>query len=139
MLGRDFSDYAYLPASHTCSGILIVGRQSDVAFSDVLVGCYLITVSVLAHTQSANEPRKWWLTAMYGPQEDVDKVLFLEELKAIRDICTGPWAITGNFNFILNEADKSNDRIDRANLRQFRRTVACLELQDLDLHGRCFT
>ena len=43
MLGRDFSDYAYLPASHTRGGILTAGRQSDVAFSDVLVGCYSIT------------------------------------------------------------------------------------------------
>ena len=67
MLGRDFSDYAYLPASHTRGGILIAGRQSDVAFSDVLVGCYSITVLVSAHTQSVEEPRKWWLTAVYGP------------------------------------------------------------------------
>jgi endonuclease/exonuclease/phosphatase family metal-dependent hydrolase len=59
--------------------------------------------------------------------------------EAIRDACPGPWAVTGDFNLILNEADKSNDRIDRANLRRFRRTVANLELQDLHLHGRCFT
>ena len=54
---------------------------------------------------------------MYGPQEDGDKVLFLVELEAIRDVCTGPWAVTGDFNLILNEVDKSNDRIDRAWLR----------------------
>ncbi|CAD6209316.1 unnamed protein product [Miscanthus lutarioriparius] len=74
-----------------------------------------------------------------GSQEDADKILFLEELEAIRDTCQGPWAITGDFNLILNEADKSNERIDRTNLRRFRRTVAALELQDLHLHGRCFT
>ena len=72
-------------------------------------------------------------------QEDRDKAIFLEELEAIRDACQGPWAVTGDFNLILNEEDKSNDRIDRANLRRFRRTVAALELQDLHLHGRAFT
>lgn len=45
----------------------------------------------------------------------------------------------GDFNLILHEADKSNACINRANLRRFRRTVATLELQDLHLHGRCFT
>jgi exonuclease III len=76
---------------------------------------------------------------VYGPQEDCDKAIFLEELEAIRDACSGPWAITGDFNLILNEADKNNDRIDQANLRRFRRTVDNLGLQDLHLHGRCFT
>jgi hypothetical protein len=55
---------------------------------------------------------------VYGPQEDADKVLFLEELEAIRDACPGPWAITGDFNLILNEADKSNERIDRAKVQK---------------------
>ena len=72
-------------------------------------------------------------------EDDGDKALFLEELEAIRDACHEPWALTGDFNLILNEADKSNDRVDRASLRRFRRTVAALELQDLHLHGRCYT
>ena len=63
----------------------------------------------------------------------------LEELEAIRDACPGPRAVTGDFNLILSEEDKNNDRIDRTNLRRFRRAVATLELQDLHLHGRCFT
>ncbi|XP_066318492.1 uncharacterized protein [Miscanthus floridulus] len=80
-----------------------------------------------------------WPTSVYGPREDEDKILFLDELEAIRDACDGPWALTGDFNLILSEADKNNDRIDRANLRRFRRTVATLELQDLHLHVRSFT
>ena len=80
----------------------------------------------------------WWLTSVYGPQDDNDKILFLEEL-AIRDACSGPWAVCRDFNLILSEADKNNARINCANLSRFRRTVAKLELQDLHLHGRCFT
>lgn len=63
----------------------------------------------------------------------------MEELEAIRDSFTGPWAVTGDFNLILSEQDKNNDRIDGTNLCRFRWTVAALELQDLHLHGRCFT
>lgn len=52
MLGRAFSDFAYLPASDTRGGILIAGRQQDVALTDILLGCYSITVSITSTTQS---------------------------------------------------------------------------------------
>lgn len=139
MLGVNYADFAYLPAAETRGGILIAARQPDIRIADVLIGCYSITVSVQSQGASPDEPCKWWLTSVYGPQDDRDKASFLEELEAIRDACPGPWAVNGDFNLILSEADKSNDRIDMRNLRLFRRTVAALELQDLHLHGRAFT
>jgi hypothetical protein len=54
------------------------------------VGCYSIIVSV-ATSGSGDTEENWWLTSVYGPQEDADKVLFLEELEAIKDACPGPW------------------------------------------------
>lgn len=134
LLGRDFVDFAYLPASSTRGGILIAGRRGSVSLSNVLVGCYSVTVAVEAAANTADGDGKWWLSTVYGPQDDRAKGIFLEELEAIRDTCSGPWAITGDFNLILSEADKNNDRIDRANLRRFRRTVATLGLQDMHLH-----
>jgi len=127
-------DFAYLPASSTRGGILIAGRRGSVSLSNVLVGCYSVTVAVEAAANTDDGDGKWWLSTVYGPQDDRAKGIFLEELEAIRDTCSGPWAITGDFNLILSEADKNNDRIDRANLRRFRRTVATLGLQDMHLH-----
>jgi exonuclease III len=141
MLGISFADFAYLPASNTRGGILIAARAADVSISDVLVGCYSLTVRVrpAGQDQNAENDRSWWLSSVYGPQDDNDKALFLEEIEAIRDECPGPWALSGDFNLILNEDDKNNDRINRTNLSRFRRTVADLQLQDLHLHGRSFT
>lgn len=139
MLGIAYRDFAYLPASDTRGGILIAGHHPDVVLSDVLIGCYSVTVAVTLSSQVADPSAEWWLTVVYGPQDDGAKVLFLEELEAVRDACAGPWMLTGDFNLILNEADKNNECIDRANLRRFRRTVAGLQLQDLHLHGRTYT
>jgi len=50
---------------------------------------------------------------VYGPQDEGDKSLFLEELASIRDQCAGPWCIIGDFNLILDDADKNNSRISR--------------------------
>jgi len=117
----------------------MAARQTDVSLSDVLVDCYSLTVRVRPQAQVGDQESSWWLSSVYGPQDDSDKILFLEELEAIRDSCSGPWAVCGDFNLILSETDKNNNRINRANLSRFRRTVEDLELQDLHLHGRCFT
>lgn len=69
MLGIDFRDFAYLPTMHTRGGILVAGRATDVRFSDVLVGCYSVTVSVHAPDPGDNAIDNWWLTIIYGPQE----------------------------------------------------------------------
>jgi hypothetical protein len=44
MHGINFCDFAYLPASDTHGGI--VGRHPEVSLSDVLIGCYSITMVV---------------------------------------------------------------------------------------------
>jgi hypothetical protein len=46
MLGIAFSEYAYLPATDTRGGILVAGRQANITFSDVLIGCYSIMVLI---------------------------------------------------------------------------------------------
>jgi exonuclease III len=78
-------------------------------------------------------------TSVYGPQADGDKALFMDELEAIRDACSGPWAVLGDFNLILDAADKNNARINRRNMGMFRRVVDRLKLCDMHLHGRLYT
>jgi hypothetical protein len=81
----------------------------------------------------------WWLTSVYGPQADGDKALFFDELEATRDACPGPWAEAGDFNLILDAADKNNVHVNRRNMALFRSTVNALELRDIMLHGRLYT
>lgn len=42
---------------------------------------------------------------VYGPQSDEDKVLFLQELRDIRDLHVGPWILAGDFNLIVDPSD----------------------------------
>lgn len=107
MLGVAYDDFAYLPATETRGGILIAARYPDVRLSDVLLGCFSVTVSVMTPTTAGAEPAKWWLTSVYGPQEDRDKVLFLEELEGIRDSCPGPWAIVAVMYLLYMMIDRA--------------------------------
>jgi exonuclease III len=134
-LGAQYNEFTYPPVSDTRGGILIAGRRSLLTFSNPHVGCFSITVKV-THVDSHIV---WWLTSVYGPQADGDKALFLDDLEAIRDACPGPWAVVGDFNLILDVADKNNARVNRRNMTMFRRVVDRLELCDMHLHGRLYT
>lgn len=134
MLGMQYIHFAYVPATNTRGEIIMVGRSPDITFADPHIGCFSATVKVLS---SVNDP--WWLTVIYGPHEEHENNLFLEELGAIRGQCQGPWAVIGDLNLILDEADKNNTRINQRTMQRFRRTVATLQLLDIHLHSRQYT
>jgi hypothetical protein len=53
---------------------------------------------------TTDDARNWWFTGVYvyGPQQDAEKVAFLEELREVRFLCTGPWLLVGDFNMIYS-------------------------------------
>jgi len=79
-------------------------------------------------------PSKLAILPDLGPQEDADKILFLAELETTRAACSGPWAVVGDFNLILDPTDKNNAAINRRSMARFRRLVDILELRDIHLH-----
>jgi endonuclease/exonuclease/phosphatase family metal-dependent hydrolase len=67
------------------------------------------------------------------------KIMFLDELRIIKDACPGPWMVAGDFNLIYRASDKNNSNINRAMLGCFRRLIDDLALKEIPLHGRKFT
>jgi hypothetical protein len=62
----------------------------------------------------------WWLTVIYGPSKEADKPSFLAELHDLWQIRMGPWLLADDFNLIYWAEDKSNDRLNRRLMGQFR-------------------
>jgi hypothetical protein len=48
----------------------------------------------------------WWLTCVYGPQGNDEKIAFLQELREVRNVCLGPWMVAGDFNLIYKDEDE---------------------------------
>lgn len=82
---------------------------------------------------------EWWLTCVYGPQLNQDKLAFLQELRDIRACCFGPWLVLGDFSLIYKEEDKNNPNLDRQMMHGFRRWIEDLALKELPLVGRKYT
>lgn len=81
----------------------------------------------------------WWLTYVYGPQTDQEKMLFLDELRDVHASCAGTWLICGDFNTIYQAEDKNNNRLNRRMMGRFRKFIDDAELQELHLKGRLCT
>jgi hypothetical protein len=63
----------------------------------------------------------------------VQKLQFLQELRLVRQACTGPWAVGGDFNLIYQAEDKNNSNLDRVMMGRFRRLINDLELHEVPL------
>jgi hypothetical protein len=125
-LGPEFDDYNYLPAQGTRGGILLAWKSRDVSITAPLFTMNAITAKV---TVGTNTP--WWILVVYGPQEDEDKISFLQELRDARADCQGPWMLCGDFNLIYRAEDKNNGNLHRRMMWKFRHLLNDLLLKEV--------
>ena len=72
-LGPSFEDFFFLPTDGTRGGILLAWQSSTISLSNPLIGEHHVTALV---SSLAGEGH-WWLTGVYGPQDDDAKLEFL--------------------------------------------------------------
>lgn len=57
--------------------------------------------TVTSCLEATTTPVEWWITVVYGPQEDNAKIEFLNEIKQIKTSVSEKWLLIGDFNMIL--------------------------------------
>jgi exonuclease III len=97
-----------------------------------------------AHTVSADvtdlrRNRCWTISTVYGPQGDLEKRMFIRELKQLKNRGKPQWLILGDFNLIYKLQGKSNGRVNRGLMHRFKRAIDHLEVKEINLVGRKFT
>lgn len=130
-LGNKFENYFFLLAEGTRGGILLAWDEPVVRLSDAHTTDYTLTTLV-----KPVEGQEWWITGVYGPQLDSDKVKLLEEMLDIRDLHAGPWVIADDFNLLVNPEDKSNDLLNCKMMARFWAKLNHLELKEVYLNDR---
>jgi hypothetical protein len=109
-LGPSFDGYVYVTEDTRGRGgeILLAWDTSVLEVDRLSLDPHAITGEVIPRDNN-----RWWLTTVYGPQTNEDKIEFMRELAERRSLCPGPWMVLGDFNMILHAEDKNNDRLDR--------------------------
>jgi exonuclease III len=72
MLGSDFSRHVELPAVGAGGGILVAWRNSVKAVGNSRIDAHSISVQF-----ALEAGQTWWLTCVYGPQGNDEKILIL--------------------------------------------------------------
>jgi exonuclease III len=109
-LGQNFiSNYAFLPSQGTRGGLLLACSGDRFKLSQVVFRPHSVTATITRHVDNA----VWSIIGVYGPQGDVEKLVFLQELKDIKPTTHQRWIALGDFNLICWTQDKSHGQINR--------------------------
>ena len=76
-LGPSFDGFAYLPAIETRGGVVLAWKSTVLEVEAIQIDTNFLTGRVRTKT---NDP--WWISVVYGPQEEHEKIQFMEELAA---------------------------------------------------------
>jgi hypothetical protein len=88
-----------------------------------LSGLVLTSHSVSASVHDARCSSYWKVTWVYGPKGDLEKKIFMRELKGLNDGAPPAWLLMGDFNLISIARDKSNGRVNRAMINRFQKAI----------------
>ena len=88
MLGVEFdNNFIFLPSIGASGGILIAWRARLGMVNSSRVDAFSSSVQF-----SSSDGTSWWLTCVYGPQGNQEKIQFLQELRDIRYCVYGSMA-----------------------------------------------
>lgn len=98
-LGPAFDGFDFLPAEGTRGGILLAWKSDMLLVSTEHKGQFSMTIKVT----SLADGKEWLVTSVYGPQDNADKIRFLEEIVEIGRDVQLPWILNGDFNLVCSE------------------------------------
>ena len=104
-LVNKYEKFFYLPAVSTRGGILIAWDDTITQLSNPHYTNHTFTALV----KCPEDEQAWWLTCVYGPQEEAGKMEFLQDSVDIRDLHAGPWLVARDFKLLARHEDKNND------------------------------
>jgi exonuclease III len=95
-LGADYANNFNFLAADGTRGVLLACKDRGYHFADVIRLGYTVSATV----NDIRTGSQWTITGVYGPQDDMDKRLFLQELRSLKSLVKLAWLILGDFNMI---------------------------------------
>lgn len=124
-----------LPAIGTAGGILLATSDRYFHMQPLPPTDHSTSIKITMLEENVS----WCLTGVYGPQEDQDKINFLQEISNLKQQMGAAWLIIGDFNLIYRAEDKNNNQVNIQMMNRFKNVIDNLQLAPLDLRGRRFT
>jgi len=81
-LGSDFSEFLTVPSIGASGGILVAWRRHIGSSNARRIDNHSLSIQFIPENGQS-----WWLTCVYGPQGNDEKIQFLQELRDVRAAC----------------------------------------------------
>jgi hypothetical protein len=124
-----------LLAEGTRGGIILVANNSSMILSNLVPTNHTLTTQVL----DIRKKQAWTVTVVYGPQGDMEKRLFISELRSIKQTTRPLLIVLGDFNLRYKDQGKNNDRVNRRLMHSFARALNHMEVREIRLSKRKYT
>ena len=127
----------YIPCNRTRpqgtrGGIILAASISYFTVDNICLGKYIVSAKI----KDLSDGNQFSITGVYGPQDEVDKQEFLDELLAAPASMLQQWCVVGDFNLIYSAVQKSTGRLNFRIMNRFRDTLDTLELKEMPLRGK---
>jgi hypothetical protein len=124
-----------LLAEGTRGGIILAANNSSMILSNLVPTNHTLTTQVL----DIRKKQAWTVTVVYGPQGDMEKRLFISELRSIKQTTRPLLIVLGDFNLRYKDQGKNNDRVNRRLMHSFARSLNHMEVREIRLSKRKYT
>jgi exonuclease III len=120
------NSFAFLTASGTRGGILVAYKDSTLQLLNTILTNHIISITVI----DARTNRNWSFTGVYGPQGELEKKMFIRELRQLKHQVQSSWLLMGDFNLIYKDTDKNNGHLNRRLMLRSRRALNHMEVKE---------
>ncbi|XP_074277099.1 uncharacterized protein LOC141600751 [Silene latifolia] len=81
----------------------------------------------------------FWYTVVYGFNSEGERQGLWSQLNNLKDNCSKPWCICGDFNSLLNYNERLGSDVTWNEIREFRQCVSYCDVTDIQAYGSFFT
>jgi hypothetical protein len=119
----------FLPADGSSEGIVLAAIDSHLTLQNPALTNHTISTFVIDSKLNVTFDGYRGLL----PQGELDKKMFIRELRPLRQTALPNWLILGDFNLIYQDVDKSNSRVKMRLMLIFRRALNFLKVKKINL------
>lgn len=104
-----------------------------------LINCFVTKHTCSAILRQPRSGKNMHITTVYGPSEDNEKILFMEEIRKLAELVQHPWMLVGDFNLVRWLVDHSGDMRGFGLMCAFNDLIRDFQLVDVPLENRKYT
>ncbi|XP_077239816.1 uncharacterized protein LOC143880730 [Tasmannia lanceolata] len=128
-------DFSFVGSAGASGGILLTWNENVWRKHDEWRGRFSLSVAL----KKEDDHSMWLFSGVYGPVLRAEKGLFWEELVKVRESCSLPWCIGGDFNEVKEAGERLGCVRSNSNIQAFADFIAKYEFIDLPIAGASFT